>query len=87
MPSETRPRAPGRDLAAAPSDADLPPYVAEIVRIVADGGETSRKYASARGISITSASERFRQVRQRGWIVLAHGSYLARREIRYVPAP
>jgi hypothetical protein len=57
---------PPRDLGAIRDSADLPPYIAEVAKAVADGIRTSRKFAKARGISISNASERFR-VAHRLW--------------------
>lgn len=74
---------PPRDLAAIASVADLPAYIAEAVRAVAAGVETSREFAAIRGISITNASERFRQARRMGLIIPVDGRYHAREGIRY----
>jgi hypothetical protein len=74
---------PPRDLAATTSAADLPPYIAEVVKAVAEGVQTSREFAKARGISISNASERFRLARGLGWIVPVDGRYLPREGIRY----
>jgi Tfp pilus assembly protein PilZ len=67
--------------------ADLPPYIAEVVRAMADGVETSREFAQIRGISITNASERFRVAGRLGWIVPVDGLYLPRQGIRYRLGP
>ena len=72
-----------RDLAADTSTSELPHYIAEAVKAVAAGIQTSREFATLRGISITNASERFRVARQLGWIVPVDGRYLLRQGIRY----
>jgi hypothetical protein len=64
------------DLAAITSIAELPPYVAEVVNAVAQVVQTSREFATLRGISISKASERFRVARRLGWIVPMDGRYL-----------
>lgn len=75
--------APPRDLAAITSIADLPACIAEVVRAVAEGVQTTREFARTRGISISNASERFRAGRRLGWIVPVDGRYLPRQGIRY----
>jgi hypothetical protein len=52
------------DLAATASIAGLPPYIAEVVTAVAEGIQTSQEFAKVRGISISSASERFQMARR-----------------------
>ena len=44
-----------RDLGATASIDDLPPYIAEVVKAVAEGVQTSREFANVRGISISNA--------------------------------
>ena len=76
-----------RDLAAIASIADLAPYIAEIVKAVAQNVETSREFAKTRGIPVTNASERFRVARRLGLVVPVDGTYLPRQGIRYRLAP
>ncbi len=78
---------PARDLAALSGNAELPPYIVEVVKAVAQGVQTSREFATHRGIFITNASERFRAARRLGWIVPVDGRYLPRGGIRYRMSP
>jgi hypothetical protein len=57
------------------------------VQAVAEGVQTSREFATLRGISISNASERFRVARRLGWIVPMDGRYLPRQGFRYTLNP
>ena len=57
---------PVRELTAKATLSEPPPYIAEGVRAVAEGIQTSQGFARARGISITNASERSRTARRLG---------------------
>ena len=51
---------PPRGLRAISSMAELPPYIAEVVKAVAEGVRTWQELAKVSGVSISNASQRYR---------------------------
>jgi hypothetical protein len=65
---------------------DLPPYIAEVVEAVATGVQISKEFARTRGMSITNASEHFREARRLSCIVPVDGRYPSCQGIRRASA-
>ena len=75
-----------RDLSSIQSIDDLPPYIADVVRAVVAGVQTTREFAERQHISISNASERFRVARTLGWIKLVEGPSVPRPPFLHVLA-
>src|SRR4051794_10626001 len=57
-----------RPLTSIQTVDELPPYLAEVVKAVANGVETTREFAERQNVSIGAARERFRVAKNLGWI-------------------